>query len=411
MAEKFKILKKLGAGAFAATYLAEVRDKKLRKDWGDKVVIKKPHDKDKEKVLVNELIMNASLHKILLNVQESSSTNIARYLGYEFLDGLYVMVMEHVDGKSLRNILGGVGSQCPLEIEKALDISEQVCEGLIEIHKYRIFHRDIKPENILICDKDQSVKILDLGISRFLHSGDLAMTSAGSPYYTPKEIIIGEGGSFYSDVYSLGVAMYEMITGELPYKGRTIYELEEKILRSSPKNPREINPNIDEKISKIIMKAIEREPNNRYQTADSLLKAIKSFKDGKDEDEDEINKCIFETQEFFISGKFKTSEVEIKLKELINKYPQNPRTYIGLGEFYNRCQKYQDAIKNFSKAIELNSKFAMAFRDKALSLYMIGKQNDAIKNMRTALKLGLEKSIEKHALKIMELWEKENKRL
>jgi len=162
-------------------------------------------------------------------------------------------------------------------------------------------------------------------------------------------------------------------------------------------------------LARFRLKAIERESNKRYQTAESLLKAIRSYRKGRDEDEDEIDKYVFETQELFISGKFKTSEAEKKLKELIDKYPQTPKSYIGLGEFYNRCQRYQDAIRVFNKAIELNPKFAMAYRDMALSLHTVGQRNDAIANMRKALKLGLEQSIEKHALKLMELWDKGSK--
>lgn len=154
---------------------------------------------------------------------------------------------------------------------------------------------------------------------------------------------------------------------------------------------------------------MKRTPHKRYQTAESLLKAIEFYRRGKDEDDDEIDKSVFETQELFISGKIKASEAERKLKDLIDKYPKNPKSYIGLGEFYNRCQRYQDAIKVFKKAIELNQNFALAHRDMALSLYAIGQKNDAIASIKKALKLGLEQSIEKHALKLMELWDKGSK--
>jgi serine/threonine protein kinase len=204
--------------------------------------------------------MNASLHANLLNVQKSSSTNIVRYLGYECYKDLYVMVMEYVEGESLRKVLGEIGNQSPMEIDKALDIVEQVCEGLAEMHKFHIFHRDIKPENILICKKDGVAKILDLGISRILTSGEYAMSTSGSPYYMPKEIILNKGGAFYSDIYSLGVTMYEMLTGELPFTGTTIYELQHNILNSVPKQPKEINPEINDKLNRIILKAIEKDP-------------------------------------------------------------------------------------------------------------------------------------------------------
>lgn len=410
MAEKFRILKRLGGGSFGETYLVEVLDRKLRNDCGEQfIVIKKPHDKGKEKALINELIMNAVLHTQLLNVQQSSTNSIVRYLGFDLFQDFYGMLMEYIEGGSLRGILGDVGSQNPLPIEQALDITERICEGLMEIHKFHIIHRDIKPENILLCKRDGSVKIADLGIARILESEQLAKTFAGTPYYMPKEIIKGEGAGFYSDIYSLGIVIYEMLTGELPFSGRTSYEVEHKICTGSPKQPKEINPEINDKMNRIILKAIEKEPNKRYQTAESLLKAIESYRKGKDEYEDEIDKHIFETQELFISGKYKALEAEKKLKELIDKYPQSPKSYIGLGEFYNRCQRYHDAIRAFNKAIELNPSFALAYRDIALSLCAISQKSDAIASMKKALKLGLERSIEKHALKLMELWDKGSK--
>lgn len=407
MIEKFKIIKRLGGGAFGSTFLVEVLDRKVRNDCGQQfIVVKKPHDKGKEKALISELIVNAVLHTQLLNVQQSSTNNIVRYLGFDLFQEFYGMLMEYVEGDSLRTILGDVGSQNPLPIERALDIAEQICEGLMEIHKFHIIHRDIKPENILLSKTDGSVKIADLGIARILESEQLAKTFAGTPYYMPKEIINGEGADFFSDVYSLGIVMYEMLTGELPFTGKTSYEVEHKICTASPKQPIEINSKIDQKLNQIIMKTIAKEPEKRYQSAENLLRALRFYRSGKDEEEEEIDKSVFEIQEQFISGKCKALEAEKKIKDLIVKYPQKPKSFIALGEFYNRCQRYQDAIRAFNKAIERKPDFALAYRNIALSLFATGQKNDAIANLKKALKLGLEQSIEKHALKLLELWGK-----
>ena len=131
--ETFKLTKFLGAGGFAQTHVAEVLDSKLRKKWGKEVVIKIPHDKEKEKTLINELIMNASLQ---LNLQKAKSKNVVPYLGCDIYDNFYVMVMEYIEGKALRDTIGPIGEQQPLDTEEALNIVEQICEGLCEIHRF-----------------------------------------------------------------------------------------------------------------------------------------------------------------------------------------------------------------------------------------------------------------------------------
>ena len=399
--ERFNLLKFLGSGTFAQTHLAEVLDPKLRKEWGKEVVIKIPHDKEKEEILINELIMNASLH---LNLQKARSKYIVQYLGYSKYDELFVMVMEYIEGKTLRNLVGSVGNQQPVEIEDALNIAEQVCEGLIEIHKFHIFHRDIKPENILISKKKRTAMIMDLGISKFLSSADLAYTTTGTIYYMPKELLEKAGGSFYSDVYSLGITMYEMVTGQLPFSGESIGEIIDNIRSKEPVPPIKVNPDIDKRLNKIILKAIDKKVNKRYTDAEDLLKAIKAFRQGIDEDDEYISKCISEAHELFRSDKLK--EAENRLRKLKKQYSQNPKSYMGLGEFYNRCQRYQEAISIFKKGIEVDPDFALLHRDLALSLYQEGSEDDAVKALKKAVDLGLEASLEKHAINLLSLWEK-----
>lgn len=398
--ERFKLIKFLGAGGFAQTHLAEVLDPKLRKEWGKEVVIKIPHDREKEEILINELIMNASLH---LNLQKARAKNVVPYLGYSKYDELFVMVMEYIEGKTLRDRIGSIGRQQRLVIEDALNITEQVCEGLVEIHKFHIFHRDIKPENILISKKESIVMIMDLGISRFLSSADLASTTTGTIYYMPKELLGKEGGSFYSDIYSLGVMMYEMLTGQLPFYGESIGEIIDNIRSNNPAPPMEINPDIDERLNRIILKAIRRNVNERYRTTEEMLKAIRAYRQGIDEDYEYICKCISEAHELFISDKLE--EAENRLKELIRDHPRNPKSYLGLGEFYNRCQRYQDAVKLFKKGIKADPGFALFYRNMALSLYAGGSRQEAIDALKRAIELGLEQSLAKHAIKLLELWE------
>ena len=400
--EVFKLVKFLGAGGFAQTHLAEVLDHKLRKEWGKEVVIKIPHDKGKEKVLIRELIMNAGLH---LNLQKARSKNVVPYLDFSTYDDLYVMVMEYIEGDTLRDYIGSIGRQQIMKTDDAMNIAEQVCEGLVEIHKFHIFHRDIKPENILITKKTHTAMIMDLGISRFLSSADLASTTTGTIYYMPKELLNKEGGSFYSDIYSLGVVMYEMLTGRLPFFGESIGDTIDNIRKNSPAPPIEFNPDIDDRLNKIILKAINREVAGRYNTAEELLKAIRAFRQGIDEDDEYIGKYLSEAQELLRLDNVK--DAEKKLKELVKEYPDSPKSYLGLGEFYNRCQRYRDAIKMFKKGISFDPGYALFYRDMALSLSALGSGKEAIDSLKKAVELGLETSLEKHAVKLLELWEKE----
>lgn len=400
--ENFRLIKFLGAGGFAQTHKAEVLVKDLREKWGEIVAIKIPLSKEKEKALISELITTAALH---LSLQGMKARNIVQYLGFDTYDDQYVLVMEYIEGGSLRDRLGGVGEQEALSIEEALKITEQVCDGLLVAHKSHLFHRDIKPENILISfDEDGfTAKITDFGISKMLKSSELASTTTGTIYYMAREVLKGKGGSFYSDVYSMGVMMYEMMTGELPFGGGSVGEIIDNICNQEPTPPMEVNPEIDLKLNDIILTAMNRDIKKRYNTAVELLDAIKKYKKGIELEDEEISKNIAEIQVLIRINKI--HDAEKRLNKLLETYPHSSKVYLNFGEFYNRCQRYRDAIKIFEKGIECNPKFALFYRDMALSLYNIGHKNEAINALRKAIELSLEKNLEAHANTLLKIWE------
>lgn len=263
--EVFKLVRKLGMDSFSTIYVANVIDEKRKRDWGEVVVIKIPYNRDKEKSLIQELNLNFRLSKIV-------SENLVKY-GFDLFDNKYVFVMEFVDGESLRSKIGEIGQQRQLDINEALDITKQICKGLSKIHDCRILHRDIQPYNIIITTS-KVAKISDFSKSTDLKSSELASTTIGMVAYMPKEIIKGDGGFFYSDIYSLGVTLYEMVTGELPFDGKSIIELLDLICESDPIPPNERNREINDTLNAIIMKVLSKNVNDRYQSASEFLQAL-----------------------------------------------------------------------------------------------------------------------------------------
>jgi serine/threonine protein kinase len=390
--EVFKLEKMLGVGSFGTTYRAFVTDEKLRRKWGDLVVIKIPHNKEKEKTLLQEFNINYRL-------SELNCENLVQYLGFEKFDDKYVMVMEFVDGESLRDLVGEIGHQHKLGVEETLGYIKQILKGLIEIHSCHIFHRDIKPDNILIARPSGIVKISDFGISTAIKSSELASTTSGTIVYMPKEILEGEGGAFYSDIYSLGVTFYEMITGRLPFEGVSYTELINNICHSEPAEPKKINNEINDRLNAIVMKALSKDIKERYKSAQEVLQEIQRYEMGADFE-------IGEAWDLFHQGKITLAGK--KLHQLVKNEPNNPKVYLNLGDFYNNCQRHKEAIETYKKGIEKNPDFSLLYNHIALSLFQEGAKNQAIEYLNKAIELGLGEKLEKIARIILGKWKNNN---
>jgi serine/threonine protein kinase len=181
------------------------------------------------------------------------------------------MVMEWVDGTLLRNILRQEGK---LSAERATRIAIGICSALEYIHKSGITHRDLKPENIMIGRSDD-VKLIDFGIAG--QEGARRLTFAklqnvmGTPDYISPEQVKGKRGNGRSDIYAMGVMLYEMLTGEMPFKGPNPFAVMNDRLANYPIPPRELDPNITPQLQEIIYRAIERDPANRYAKVSEML--------------------------------------------------------------------------------------------------------------------------------------------
>ena len=191
-------------------------------------------------------------------------------------DGLYFITMELVEGKSLQVLLDS-GQSFPLS--RVLRIMEQTCGALQFAHERNIVHRDIKPANLMLT-ADDTVKITDFGTAKILQFGTVQQTAhvMGTPSYMSPEQVKGKVVDGRSDIFSLGVMLYEMVTGEKPFPGQNITTVIYKIVNEEPVPPRQIDPSIHPGLSAIVMKALAKDPNARYQTCREMLEDLKNYR-------------------------------------------------------------------------------------------------------------------------------------
>ncbi len=186
----------------------------------------------------------------------------------------FYMVMECVDGRLLRHILG---EQKKLPAERAVRIASAICEALDYIHSHGVVHRDLKPENIMV-DADDRIKLIDFGIagktgSRRLTFAKLSQVM-GTPDYISPEQVKGKRGDARSDIYALGIMLYEMLTGKTPFQGANPFAIMNDRLLNNPIPPREADPSVSPQLQEVIYRALERDPKNRYATAREFLRDL-----------------------------------------------------------------------------------------------------------------------------------------
>jgi eukaryotic-like serine/threonine-protein kinase len=183
----------------------------------------------------------------------------------------FYMVMEWVDGRLLRQVLNEEGK---LPAERAVKIALGIAEALEYIHTHGVVHRDLKPENIML-DAEDRIKLIDFGIAANVGSRRLTFAkfsqTMGTPDYISPEQVKGKRGDARSDIYALGVMLYEMLTGKAPFTGANAFIIMNDRLLNNPTPPREIDPEISPQLQEIIYRALERDPNQRYPTAHEMI--------------------------------------------------------------------------------------------------------------------------------------------
>jgi serine/threonine-protein kinase len=248
---KYKILSTIGSGGFGTVYLAE-------DTWIDKkVALKVPH---KQGVDFGELLREPRLLASL------NHPNIVTILTAEKQENVFFIVMEFVPGETLESIIARDGA---LDLSRALDYTCQVANAVDHAHKQGVLHRDLRPSNVLVADSGL-LKVADFGTSRFLEIAAHGTTVIGSPPYMAPEQFHGKA-VFASDIYSLGVTMYQMLTGVLPYDTPSPADLDRLMRGELLTAPKLRNPKIPKSISDIVMKAMAPQIHERYQRAHELL--------------------------------------------------------------------------------------------------------------------------------------------
>ena len=266
-AERYEIIEELGKGGMGRVY--KVYDKKIKEVVALKLI--RPEisaDKNTIERFNNELRLARKIsHRHVCRMYD---------LGQEGLS--HFITMEYVPGEDLKRFIKRSGQ---LTVGKAVSIARQVSEGLAEAHHLDIIHRDLKPQNIMI-DGDGNTRIMDFGIARFIEGEGLTTQGVmiGTPDYMAPEQVELEGVDQRSDIYALGIILFEMVTGRLPFEGKTPLSVAMKHKNQAPPDPRDLNAQVTEDLSQVILRCLEKEKSQRYQRVEDLLADLINIEEG-----------------------------------------------------------------------------------------------------------------------------------
>ena len=314
--DRYEIIRVIGEGGMANVYLAM-----------DTILNRKVAVKVLRGDLSNDEKFVRRFQREALSASSLNHPNIVEMYDVGEDDGNFYIVMEYVDGKNLKQL---IRRRAKLSLPEVIDIMKQLTDGIAHAHDSFIIHRDIKPQNMLILDSGL-VKITDFGIAVALNSTQLTQTNSvmGSVHYLPPEQAAGKGATFKSDIYSLGIMMYELVTGSLPFKGDNAVEIALKQMKEPIPSVREMDESIPQSVENIILKAAAKNPKNRYDSAREMYYDLCKC---LDEENANVDKVKFEYPEFDESKVQKEVKKEENKNVEINKVdeekPMNKTAWI-----------------------------------------------------------------------------------
>ncbi|EHJ08497.1 Stk1 family PASTA domain-containing Ser/Thr kinase [Staphylococcus simiae] len=300
--ERYKIIDKLGGGGMSTVYLAE--DTVLEMKVAIKAISIPPSEKEATLKRFEREVHNSS---------QLSHENIVSMIDVAEEDDCYFLVMEYIEGPTLSEYIHNHG---PLSIDTAINFTNQILNGIKEAHDMRIVHRDIKPQNILI-DKHKTLKIFDFGIAKALSETSFTQTNhvLGTVQYFSPEQAKGESTDEGTDIYSIGIVLYEMLTGEPPFNGETAVSIAIKHIQESvPNITTEIRHDVPQALSNVVLRATEKDKTNRYKTIQEM--------------KDDLSSVLHENraqEEVYELDKMKTKAVSYSKEDIANHLNNNPK--------------------------------------------------------------------------------------
>lgn len=263
IANRYEVFKHIGQGGMADVFLAV--DTILNRQVAIKIL---RSDLSTDAVSVLRFEREAQAVSALNNPYIVEIYDVGEYKGHHYI------VMEYVPGKSLKEVIQARGA---LPIDESVDIMKQMCSGVAEAHHRGIIHRDLKPQNVIV-KADGNIKILDFGIA--IAKGSIQLTQAnnvmGSVHYLAPELVKGEPATVQSDIYALGIVLFEMLTGDVPFKADSAVQVALMQMRNPMPDPREINPTIPQSVANIIMRATAKDKENRYKSCYEMLEDLRT---------------------------------------------------------------------------------------------------------------------------------------
>lgn len=302
--DRYEIIRSIGEGGMANVYLGY--DTILDRNVAIKVL---RGDLSNDEKFVRRFQREA------LSASSLSHPNIVEMYDVGEDDGLYYIVMEYVEGKTLKQLLKKRGS---LTISEAIDIMLQLTDGIAHAHDSYIIHRDLKPQNIMIQD-DGQIKITDFGIAMALNSTQLTQTNSvmGSVHYLPPEQASGKGSTIKSDIYSIGIIFYELLSGSLPFKGDNAVEIALKHMKEPLPSLMKEDSSTPQSIQNIILKSTAKNPKNRYNNATEMHQdLLTALDDDRINEEPYVYKYPEHEQDSSTKALKKLEEKDAELEEL-----------------------------------------------------------------------------------------------
>ena len=291
--DRYEIIKSIGEGGMANVYLAY-----------DTILDRRVAIKVLRGDLSNDEKFVRRFQREALSASSLSHPNIVEMYDVGEDNGIYYIVMEYIEGKTLKQLIKKRGS---LTLSEAIDIMLQITDGISQAHDSYIIHRDLKPQNIMI-KEDGAIKITDFGIAMALNSTQLTQTNSvmGSVHYLPPEQASGKGSTIRSDIYSMGILFYEILTGSLPFKGENAVEIALKQMRDAIPSVRKKNQAIPQSVENVILKATAKNPKNRYSDSKEMHADLLTVLNDDRMDEE---KLVFKYPEHEVDENTKTISV------------------------------------------------------------------------------------------------------